>query len=55
MNEILNKYLQARGKIMPEMDLKQPGFNYSAGGPFAKNKERIYAGRRYRLYLQKGS
>ena len=25
MNEILNKLLQARGKIMPEMDLKQPG------------------------------
>ena len=25
MNEILNKFLQARGKIMPEMDLKQPG------------------------------
>ena len=25
MNEILKKFLQARGKIMPEMDLKQPG------------------------------
>ena len=26
---------------MPEMDLKQPGFTYSACGPFTKNKERI--------------
>ena len=26
---------------MPEMHLKQPGFSYSACGPFTKNKERI--------------
>ena len=26
---------------MPEMNLKQPGFTYSACGPFQKNKERI--------------
>ena len=26
---------------MPEMDLKQPGFTYSACGPLTKNKERI--------------
>ena len=26
---------------MPEMQLKQPGFTYSAFGPFTKNKERI--------------
>ena len=26
---------------MPEMNLKQPGFNYSACGPFTKNKERM--------------
>ena len=26
---------------LPEMHLKQPGFTYSACGPFAKNKERI--------------
>ena len=26
---------------MPEMDLRQPGFAYSACGPFTKNKERI--------------
>ena len=26
---------------MPEMHLKQPGFTYSACGPFTKNKESI--------------
>ena len=26
---------------MPETHLKQPGFTYSASGPFTKNKERI--------------
>ena len=26
---------------MPEMDLGQPGFTYSACRPFTKNKERI--------------
>ena len=26
---------------MPEMHLKQPGFTFSACGPFTKNKERI--------------
>ena len=42
MNEIVNKFLLAEDKlIMPEMHLKQPGFTYSACGPFTKNKERI--------------
>ena len=26
---------------MPELHTKQPGFTYSACGPFTKNKERI--------------
>ena len=26
---------------MPEMHLRQPGFIYSAGGPFTKNRQRI--------------
>ena len=26
---------------MPELHLRQPGFTYSACGPFTKNKERI--------------
>ena len=41
MNEIVNKFLLAGDKFMPEMHLKQPGFTYSACGPFAKKKERI--------------
>ena len=41
MNEIVNKFLLAGDKFMPEMHLKQPGFPYSACGLFTKNKERI--------------
>ena len=41
MNEIVNKFLLAQEKFMPEMHLRQPGFTYSACGPFTKNKERI--------------
>ena len=40
-NEIVNKFLLAGDKFMSEMHLKQPGFTYSACGPFTKNKERI--------------
>ena len=41
MNDILNKFLLAGDRLMPEMHLKQPGFTYSACGPFTKNKLRI--------------
>ena len=41
MNEIVNKFLLAGDKFMPEVHLKQPGFTYSACGPFTKSKERI--------------
>ena len=41
MNKILNKFLLAGDKFMPEMYLKQLGVTYSACGPFNKNKERI--------------
>ena len=41
MNEIVNKFLLAGDKYMPEMHLKQPVYNYSACGTFTKNKERI--------------
>ena len=41
MNEILNKFLLAGDKFMPEMHLKQHGFTYSNCGPFTRNKERI--------------
>ena len=41
LNEIVNNFLLAGDKFIPEMHLKQPGFNYIASGPFTKNKERI--------------
>ena len=41
MNEIVNNFLLAGDKFMPEIHLKQPGFTYSACRPFTKNKERI--------------
>ena len=41
MNEIVNKFLVAGDKFMPEMHLRQPAFTYSTCGPFTKNKERI--------------
>ena len=55
LNEIVNKFLLAGDKFMPEMHLKQPGFTYSACGPFTKNKanSKIQRNRRYELYLQK--
>ena len=37
----MNKFLLVEDKFLPEMHLKQPGFTYSAGGPFIKNKEKI--------------
>ena len=36
MNEIVNKFLLVGNKFMAEMHLKQPGFTYSACGPFTK-------------------
>ena len=41
MNEIVNKFLLAGDKFIPEMHLRQPGFTYSACGPFTKHKQRI--------------
>ena len=37
----MNKFLLVGDKFMPELHLKQPGFTYSARGPFTRNKERI--------------
>ena len=41
MNKIINKFLLTGDKFMPELHLKQPGFIYSACGPFIKHRERI--------------
>ena len=41
MNDIINKFLLAGDKFIPEMHLRKPGFTYSACGSFTKNKQRI--------------
>ena len=41
MNDVINRFLLAGDKFMPEMHLKQPGFTYSACGPFTKNEQGI--------------
>ena len=41
MNNIINKFLLAGDKFMPEMHLRQPQFTYSACGTFTNHKQRI--------------
>ena len=41
MDEIVNHFLLAGDKSMPEMHLRQPEFTYSACGPFTQSKEKI--------------
>ena len=41
MNNVINKFLLAGDKFMPEMHLRQFQFVYSACGPFTRHKERI--------------
>ena len=38
MNEMVNRFILVGDKFMPEMQLKQLGFTYSACRPFTKNK-----------------
>ena len=38
---MVNKFLLAGDKFVPEMHLKQPGCTYNACVPSTKNKERI--------------
>ena len=38
MNEIVNKFILAGDKIMPEMHLRQPG---CTNGPYTKSRERM--------------
>ena len=49
ISEIVNTFLLAGDKFMPEMHLKQPGNTYSSCGPINENEE----SRRYKLCLQK--
>ena len=41
MNKVINKFLLAGDKFMPEMHLMQPRFVYSTCRPFTRYKERI--------------
>ena len=41
MNNIINKFLLAGDKVMPEIHLIQPQFTYCACGPFTRHQERI--------------
>ena len=41
MNKIINTFLLAGDKFMPELHLKQLGFTYSASEPFPKHCDRI--------------
>ena len=41
MNNVINKFLLAGDKFMPEMHLRQHQFLYSACGSFTRHKERI--------------
>ena len=38
---IINNFLLTWDKFVPELHLKQPGFTYSACGPFTKHRERV--------------
>ena len=41
MNEMVNNFLLAGDKFMPEMHLRQPGFTSSGCALFTKNKDSI--------------
>ena len=41
MNKIVNKFLLAGDKFMPQMHLRQPGFTYLTCGLFTKHTQRI--------------
>ena len=41
MNNIINKFLLAGDKFLPEIHLRQPRFVYSACGSFTRHKEII--------------
>ena len=40
MNNVINKFLLASDKFMPEMHLRQPQFVYSACGPFTRHSKK---------------
>ena len=56
MSKIVNKFLLAGDKLMPEIHLRQSGFTYSACGPFTKKQKKntkVQRKRRFMIYLSK--
>ena len=47
-NNVINKFLLAGDKFMPEMHLRQPQFPYSACKPFTKHKQRILKKKKFK-------
>ena len=41
MHKLINKFLLAGERFIPELYFKQPEFTYSACGPYTKHRERI--------------
>ena len=41
MNNIINKFVLAGDKFMPEMHLRQPQFFYSVCGPFTRHLKNL--------------
>ena len=41
MNEVVNKFILAGDRFMPEMNLRQHGSTYTTCGLFTKTKKRI--------------
>ena len=41
MNNVINKFLLAGDKFIPEMHLRQSQFVYSARGPFTRHKREL--------------
>ena len=52
MNNILNKCLLSGNKFMAKLHLRQPGFTYSAFGPFTNINISIYK-YKYNIYKHK--
>ena len=48
---IVNRFLLAGDKFMPELHLRQPGFTYSVCGPFTKHRERIKNLKKQETYI----
>ena len=50
MNDIINKFLLAGDKFMPGMNLKQPGFSYTAVDHLQKIKKEYKSGNSRYIY-----